>query len=232
MTMAREPLPVAVLISGGGSNMAAIARACTEQRVAARVVQVIADRASAGGLELARSLGLPATLIESSRYATREAHEQAIAEVIDLSGAGLVALAGYMRVLSAPFVQKYTGHMLNIHPSLLPKFKGLHTHRRALEAGELEHGASVHFVTAELDGGPVICQARLPVLTGDTEQTLAARVLTREHRIYPKAIGLIADGRIRLHGNRVLLDDQQLDIPLNDDDAPAARSPAPTQPHA
>jgi phosphoribosylglycinamide formyltransferase 1 len=224
MTMARERLPVAVLISGGGSNMAALARACAEHRIAARVVQVIADRAGAGGLDLARSLGLPATLIESSRYATREAHEQAIAGLIDRSGAGLVALAGYMRVLSAPFVHQYTGHMLNIHPSLLPKFKGLHTHRRALEAGEVEHGASVHFVTAELDGGPLICQARVPVLPGDSEQTLAARVLKREHQIYPQAVGLIAEGRIRLDGNRVLFDDQPLDTPLRDDDAPVARS--------
>jgi phosphoribosylglycinamide formyltransferase-1 len=225
MTIAGERLPVAVLISGGGSNMAAIARACAQGLIAARVVHVIADRASAGGLELARSLGLTTTLVESSRYSSREAHEQAIAQLIDRSGAGVIALAGYLRVLSAPFVRQYTGRMLNIHPSLLPKFKGLHTHRRALEAGEHEHGASVHFVTPELDGGPLIWQARVAVLPEDSEQILAARVLTREHRIYPKAIGLIADGRIRLSGDQVLLDGQALAAPLSDDETTSVPQP-------
>jgi phosphoribosylglycinamide formyltransferase-1 len=226
MTSTRDKLPVAVLISGGGSNMGAIARACAQGLINARVVQVIADRASAGGIELARSLGLPAELIEFFHHSTRDAHEQALADCIDRSGASLVALAGYMRVLSPAFVRPYSGRMLNIHPSLLPKFKGLHTHRRALEAGEREHGASVHFVSAELDGGPLICQVRVPVLSGDTEQTLAARVLAGEHRIYPKALGLIADGRIALHDGQVLLDGQVLRTPLTDDDAPQ-----PSQPH-
>jgi phosphoribosylglycinamide formyltransferase-1 len=226
MTMSRERLPLAVLISGGGSNMAAIARACAAGAIGARVVHVIADRASAGGIELARGLGLPVSVFEFSSYATREAHEQAIAERIDLSGAGLVALAGYMRVLSAPFVRRYTGHMLNIHPSLLPKFKGLHTHRRAIEAGEREHGVSVHFVTAELDGGPIVCQARVPVLPDDSEHTLAARVLTREHVIYPRVIGLIAEGRLRLNGDRVMLDDQPLTAPLSEANATALRQHA------
>ncbi|HWW21773.1 MAG TPA: phosphoribosylglycinamide formyltransferase [Steroidobacteraceae bacterium] len=212
---------MAVLISGGGSNMAAIARACTQGLIAARIVQVIADRASAGGIELARGLGLTATLLDSGSYPTREAHELAIAQLIEHSGAGLIALAGYMRVLGASFVRRYTGRVLNIHPSLLPKYKGLHTHRRALQAHEREHGASVHFVTAELDGGPLICQARVPVLPDDSEQTLAARVLTHEHRIYPKAVGLIADGRIALSDDRVLLDGQPLLAPLNEEDTPA-----------
>lgn len=197
--------------------MAAIAHACAQGAIDAQIVRVFADRASAGGLELARSLGLTANLIASADYSTREAHEQAIAQQIDQSDATLVALAGYMRVLSPGFVRRYTGRMLNIHPSLLPKFKGLHTHRRALEAGEAEHGASVHFVTPELDGGPLIYQARVPVLPDDTEQTLAARVLTREHRIYPQAIGLIAAGRIQLRGEQVLLDGQPLFAPLNEE---------------
>jgi phosphoribosylglycinamide formyltransferase-1 len=205
--------------------MAAIARACAQGLIGAQVVHVIADRASAGGIELARSLGLKTTLVESSRYPSRDAHEQAIAELIGQTGADLIALAGYMRVLSAPLVRRFTGRMLNIHPSLLPKFKGLHTHRRALQAGEQEHGASVHFVTAELDGGPLICQARVAVLPDDSEQSLAARVLTREHRIYPKTIGLIADGRISLSGDRVLFDGQALSAPLSDDDAEAAAVP-------
>jgi phosphoribosylglycinamide formyltransferase 1 len=225
MTSRRDKLPVAVLISGGGSNMAAIARACAHGLVNARVVQVIADRASAGGIELARGLGLQAALIEFFHHSTRDAHEQALSECIDRSGASLVALAGYMRVLSAGFVNRYTGRLLNIHPSLLPKYKGLHTHRRALEAGDHEHGASVHFVSAELDGGPLICQVRVPVLSGDTEQSLAARVLAGEHRIYPKAVGLIADGRIRLHDGQVLLDGQVLSTPLTDDDAPQLSQP-------
>jgi phosphoribosylglycinamide formyltransferase-1 len=131
-----------------------------------------------------------------------------------------------MRVLSAPFVRRYTGHMLNIHPSLLPKFKGLHTHRRAIEAGEREHGVSVHFVTAELDGGPIVCQARVPVLPDDSEHTLAARVLTREHVIYPRVIGLIAEGRLRLNGDRVMLDDQPLTAPLSEAYATALRQHA------
>jgi phosphoribosylglycinamide formyltransferase 1 len=221
--MTREKLPVAVLISGGGSNMAAIARACEQGTIDARVVHVIADRASADGLGLAQSLGLTATLIESSHYPTREEHEQAIAELIERSGAQLVALAGYMRVLSAPLVRRFTGRMLNIHPSLLPKYKGLHTHRRALEAREREHGASVHFVSPDLDAGPLIYQARVPVLADDTEQSLAARVLAREHVIYPKTVGLFAAGRIRLRGEEVLFDNQPLTTALGDEDAHAGR---------
>jgi phosphoribosylglycinamide formyltransferase-1 len=127
-----------------------------------------------------------------------------------------VLLAGYMRILSADFVQQYAGRLLNIHPSLLPRHKGLHTHRRVLEAGENEHGASVHYVSADLDGGPVICQARVAVLATDTEETLAARVLTREHEIYPMAVGLIADGRVQLQDGGVWLDGQPLAEPLSD----------------
>jgi phosphoribosylglycinamide formyltransferase-1 len=223
--MTREQLPVAVLISGGGSNMAAIARACEQGSIDARIVHVISDRVSAGGLELARSLGLAATLIESSRFATREDHEVAVAELIESSGARLVALAGYMRRLSAPMVHRFSGRMLNIHPSLLPKHKGLHTHRRALQVGEREHGASVHFVSSDLDSGPLIYQARVPVLPDDTEQSLAARVLAREHVIYPKTVGLIAAGRIRLRGEQVLFDEQPLAKPLCDEDAHAAPQP-------
>jgi phosphoribosylglycinamide formyltransferase-1 len=224
--MAREKLRLAVLISGGGSNMAAIARACMQNQIDARIVHVIADRGTAGGIELAKSLGLPTTLVESVRYQGREDHERAIAATIEQSDAQLLLLAGYMRILSTTFVSTYLGRLLNIHPSLLPKYKGLHTHRRVLEGGEREHGASVHFVSSELDGGPIICQARVPVLPGDTEQTLAARVLTREHKIYPKVVGLVAAGRVQLSGDRVLFDGRPLAAPLSDDDSPVT-----TQPH-
>jgi phosphoribosylglycinamide formyltransferase-1 len=219
--MVREKLRLAVLISGGGSNLAAIARACAQGQIDAQIAQVVADRGTAGGIELARSMGLPTTLLEFSRYPSREDHEQAIIAILEKCDAQLVVLAGYMRVLSAAFVSKFVGRLLNIHPSLLPRYKGLHTHRRVLEAGEREHGASVHFVSVDLDGGPIICQARVPVLPGDTEQTLAARVLTREHRIYPKVVGLIAASRVQLRGDRVLLDGQPLAEPLNDDDSPS-----------
>jgi phosphoribosylglycinamide formyltransferase 1 len=214
--MAREKLRLAVLISGRGSNMQAIAQACARDQIAAQVVRVIGDRPAAAGVAIAQSLGLAGSVIEGAQFPGREAHERAIAQEIANSGAQLVLLAGYMRILSADFVQQYTGRLLNIHPSLLPRHKGLHTHRRVLEAGENEHGASVHYVSADLDGGPVICQARVAVLATDTEQTLAARVLTREHKIYPMAVGLIADGRVQLQDGGVWLDGQPLAAPLSD----------------
>jgi phosphoribosylglycinamide formyltransferase-1 len=214
--MAREKLRLAVLISGRGSNMQAIAQACARDQIAAQVVRVIGDRPAAAGVAIAQSLGLTGKLIEGARYPSRDAHERAISQEIGASDAQLVLLAGYMRILSADFVQQYAGRLLNIHPSLLPKHKGLHTHRRVLEAAESEHGASVHYVSADLDGGPVICQARVPVFATDTPETLAARVLAREHEIYPKVVGLIADGRVQLQDGRVWLDGQPLSEPLSD----------------
>jgi phosphoribosylglycinamide formyltransferase-1 len=218
MKAAREKLRLAVLISGRGSNMEAIAEACAQNLIDARIVRVIADRGTAAGIERARRLGLTGTVIEAAGYADRDRHEEALTDSIRSCGAELVVLAGYLRILSAAFVQRHAGRVLNIHPSLLPKYRGLHTHRRALEAGEREHGASVHFVSAELDGGPVICQARVPVLPGDTEESLAARVLIREHKIYPLVIGLIAAGRVRLKDERVWLDGHALTQPLTEDD--------------
>jgi phosphoribosylglycinamide formyltransferase-1 len=214
--IAREKLRLAVLISGRGSNMQAIAQACAHDQIAAQVVRVIADRPATAGIAIAQSLGLTGSVIEGAQYANREEHERAIAREIANSGAQLVLLAGYMRILSADFVNQYEGRLLNIHPSLLPKHKGLHTHRRVLEAAESEHGASVHFVSVDLDGGPVICQARVPVLATDTEETLAARVLKHEHKIYPMAVGLIAEGRVQLQDGRVWLDGQPLARPLSD----------------
>jgi phosphoribosylglycinamide formyltransferase 1 len=217
MSAAPTPLPLAVLISGRGSNMASIARACQSGEIDARIVRVLADRADAAGIALAESLGHPVQVVAAAQFQDRLGFEAALADAIDAAGARLVVLAGFMRILSPPFVQRYTGRMLNIHPSLLPKYKGMHTHRRVLEAGEHEHGVSVHFVTEALDGGPVIYRARVPVLPSDTEQSLASRVLLEEHRIYPKVIGLIAARRLALAGANVLFDGQLLASPLEDE---------------
>jgi phosphoribosylglycinamide formyltransferase-1 len=207
----RGRLRLAVLISGRGSNMLAVAGACASGQLDAQITLVLSDRNEAGGLAAAAAQGLATGAISA---ASREQFESATATAIDAASADLVLLAGFMRVLSPGFVTRYTGRMLNIHPSLLPSHKGLHTHRRALEAGDREHGASVHFVTAELDGGPVICQARVPVLPGDTEHSLAARVLVQEHRLYPFAVNLIAAGRLRLRDSSILLDGRALRVPL------------------
>jgi len=216
--IARHKLRLAVLISGRGSNMEAIARACAQQTIEAQIVRVIADRADAAGIAIAQRMGLARIVIERARYHNRDEHELAVCDAIDGCEAGLVALAGYMRILSPAFVQKYAGRLLNIHPSLLPAYKGLHTHRRVIENGEREHGSSVHYVSAGLDAGPVICQTRVAVTPEDTEQTLAARVLVGEHTIYPLVIGLIATGRVQLSGDRVMFDDRPLAAPLTDDD--------------
>jgi len=194
--------------------MMALAHACQSGRIDARIALVLSDRPDAAGLTAAATLGLPTATIAAAGTAERAQFEAALIETIDRTGAGLVALAGFMRILSPSFVQRYTGRLLNIHPSLLPAYKGLHTHRRALEAGEREHGASVHFVTAELDGGPVICQARVAVRPEDTEQTLAARVLQQEHRLYPLALELIAAGRIELKEAEIVFDGHALRAPL------------------
>jgi phosphoribosylglycinamide formyltransferase 1 len=211
---AAATLPVAVLISGRGSNMAAIARACAGGAIRAHIVAVIADQADAAGIALAQGLGLATRVVAARALPDRAAFEAALEAALTHSGAQLVALAGFMRVLSGPFVQRYAGRMLNIHPSLLPRHRGLHTHARVLQAGEREHGASVHFVTADLDAGPVICQGRLTVHPHDTAETLAARVQRLEHRIYPRVVGLYAAGRLALRDSTVLLDGQALATPL------------------
>ncbi|HTW75200.1 MAG TPA: phosphoribosylglycinamide formyltransferase [Steroidobacteraceae bacterium] len=209
-------LPIAILISGRGSNMLAIARACADGRIHARVSAVIGDRPDAGGLARAEALGLATHLVPAGDYPDRTGFEAALQATLARSGAQLVALAGFMRILSADFVERYAGRMLNIHPSLLPRHPGLHTHRRVLQAGEREHGASVHFVTRELDGGPVICQGRLAVYPQDSEQSLSERVQRLEHRIYPRVIGLYSAGRLALRGSTVLLDGQPLAAPLQE----------------
>jgi phosphoribosylglycinamide formyltransferase-1 len=192
---ARPPRPLLILISGTGSNMQAIVRAAQAQRwherLGAYVAAVISNRPEAKGLAWAEGEGLPTAVVDHKAYPSREAFDAALAEAIarfDPLGNALVVLAGFMRILTPDFVQRYAGRIVNIHPSLLPAFPGLHTHRRAIEAGCRFAGATVHLVTAELDHGPILEQAVVPILPGDTAETLAARVLTQEHLIYPRAI--------------------------------------------
>ena len=194
---------IVILISGRGSNMEAL----LDADVGGTIAAVISNRADARGLALARSRGVATTVVEHRGFASREEFDAALATAIDRFKPGLVVLAGFMRVLTPAFVARYAGRMLNIHPSLLPAFTGLDTHRRALEAGVKIHGCTVHFVTADLDHGPIIAQAAVPVLDDDDESTLAARVLAEEHRILPAAVRafcqgrlVIADGRVRVLG--------------------------------
>jgi phosphoribosylglycinamide formyltransferase-1 len=194
--------------------MATIARECLLHRIAATVDIVISDRPGVAGITTAQDLELETDVVSWKAAADRAAFELALGRSIDARNPGLVVLAGFMRVLSGPFVERYAGRMLNIHPSLLPKYTGLHTHRRVLEAGDATHGASVHFVTPELDGGPLILQSRVPVKTGDTESTLAARVQATEHVIYPRVIEWIANGRLKWNEGHPLLDGKPLNEPV------------------
>jgi len=177
-----------ILISGRGSNMRSIIEAAQQGELNVDIAAVISNRPGAAGLDVARQAGIKTAVIDHKAYDSRERFDQAMIETIDQYQPSFVILAGFMRILTADFVEHYANRLINIHPSLLPKIKGLHTHQRAIEAGEKEHGASVHFVTAELDDGPVILQARVPVLPGDDADTLAARVLEQEHLLYPAAI--------------------------------------------
>lgn len=178
---------VAILISGGGSNMLALVRDMAGDHPA-RPVLVASNDPGAGGLVKAASLGIPTAALDHRAFPDRESFEAALAEAIDASGADLICLAGFMRILTPGFIRRYEGRMLNIHPSLLPKYPGLHTHARALAAGDMQAGCTVHEVTADLDAGPILGQARVPVLPGDTEDSLAARVLTLEHQLYPAVL--------------------------------------------
>ncbi|OQX13217.1 MAG: phosphoribosylglycinamide formyltransferase [Thiothrix lacustris] len=202
-----------VLISGGGSNLQAMINAIKAGRLRARIAAVISNRADVYGLQRAADAGIPTVTLDHTRFDNRAAFDQALQEQIDGFAPDLVVLAGFMRILTPDFVQHYAGRMLNIHPSLLPLYKGIHTHRRVLEDGGHEHGVSVHFVTPELDGGPVVIQAKVPVLPSDTEQRLAQRVQTQEHIIYPQAIKWFVEGRLRLQGNQAVLDGQALTRP-------------------
>jgi phosphoribosylglycinamide formyltransferase-1 len=215
-------LPVAVVISGRGSNMEAIARSALNADCRYRVVRVIADRPGAGGLARAAALGVPTAVVPVKDYAGRADFEAALARELDASGAQVVALAGFMRILSPEFVQHFAGRMLNIHPSLLPGYKGLDTHARVLAARETHHGASVHYVTAELDGGPVVMQGRLRVLANDTAEAISARVHALEHIIYPHVCSLIAAGRVQWRSGTVYFDNEPLVAPLIEENDAAA----------
>jgi phosphoribosylglycinamide formyltransferase-1 len=197
---------VAILISGRGSNMMALVEAARDGDYPAEIVTVISSRPEAPGLAWARSQGLPALAIDHKAYASREAFDAAIDDALGEAGADLVALAGFMRIQSPGFVRKWLGRQLNIHPSLLPLFKGLHPQRQALQAGVRISGCSVHFVTEEMDAGPIVAQAAVAVHEGETEDALAERILIAEHRLYPKALSLVASGRARLENERVMLD--------------------------
>ena len=179
---------IAVLISGQGSNLGAIVRASVAQDWPGRVVAVVSNRAEARGLQFAQEHGIATAVLDHKAYADRAAFDAALAETIDRFAPDLVVLAGFMRILTPGFVARYEGRMLNVHPSLLPSFSGLHTHRRAIEEGCKVHGATVHFVSAELDHGPIVAQAVVPVLPGDDEAALAARVLKEEHKLYPRCL--------------------------------------------
>lgn len=196
-----EPLRIVILISGRGSNMQAIVEA---QDPLLKIQAVISHRADAAGLHYATTAGIATAVLAHQNYPSRETFDQALQACIDTYQPQAVVLAGFMRILSPQFVQHYQGRLLNIHPSLLPKFKGLHTHQRALAAGEREHGASVHFVTEDLDGGPVIAQVRIPILPQETEASLAARVLREEHRLYPQVLHDFAAGRFHLAQGQVV----------------------------
>ncbi|WP_430010110.1 phosphoribosylglycinamide formyltransferase [Methylophaga lonarensis] len=182
-----------ILISGRGSNMLSIIQAIQEKRLDAQIAAVISNRPDAAGIVSAQQAGIDTQLLDHKSFESREAFDASLIQVIDRYQPDYVVLAGFMRILTAEFVAHYAGKLINIHPSLLPKFKGLHTHQRALEAGESEHGASVHFVTAELDDGPVILQAKVPVMADDSAETLAARVLEQEHMLYPAALKKLID---------------------------------------
>jgi phosphoribosylglycinamide formyltransferase-1 len=194
---------IVILISGRGSNMEAIVRAAQTERWPARIAAVISNRPDASGLEFAAGNGIATAVISNRDYPTRDQFDAALREKIDTFAPDLVVLAGFMRILTAPFVEHYQGRMLNIHPSLLPSFPGLATHRQALAAGVKLHGATVHFVTPDLDHGPIVAQAAVPVQEDDSEETLAERVLEQEHVIYPRAVRWFIDGRLRLDGARV-----------------------------
>ena len=189
---------IVILISGRGSNMEAIVRRCAQERWPAQIVAVLANRPQAAGLAFAREHGIATAVVDHQRFSTRAAFDAALVETIDAHRPDLVALAGFMRILGDTFVRRYAGRMLNIHPSLLPAFPGLHTHRRALEAGCKVSGATVHFVTPELDHGPIVIQSVVPVQPDDSEDTLAARVLASEHRIYPQAVQWFVQGQLRI----------------------------------
>jgi phosphoribosylglycinamide formyltransferase 1 len=214
LSTASSPSPIVILISGRGSNMKALIESSRDADSPYTVAQVISDQPEAPGLSIARQLGIPAKALPCPKGTSRETYGLTLAAEIDQHAPAVVALAGFMRILSPGFVQHFAGRLLNIHPSLLPHYAGLHTHRRALEAHDAEHGATVHFVTEQLDAGPRVLQARVPIRADDTEESLSERVIVQEHRIYPLAIRWFCEGRLRCDADRAWLDGQPLVQPV------------------
>jgi phosphoribosylglycinamide formyltransferase 1 len=208
-------LRVAVLASGRGSNLQALIAARDAGELPVDFVVVGSDKTKAGALQLAKDAGIATFSLNPKEYPSRRDYDFELFRRLDASGADVLVLAGFMRIIDGDALRPWVGRMINVHPSLLPKYRGLHTHRRALEAGDTEHGASVHYVTAELDGGPVIAQARIDILPGDDEHRLAERLLSYEHRLLPAVLGLIAAGRLALlPPDRIALDKQARQVPL------------------
>ena len=204
-----------MLASGRGSNLQALIVARDAGALPVDFVVVGSDKANAGALQLAKDAGIPTFTLKAKDFASRRDFDLELFRRLDASGAQVLVLAGFMRIIDGEALSPWVGRMINIHPSLLPKYRGLHTHQRALEAGDVEHGASVHYVTAELDGGPVIAQARIGIQPGDDEAALAQRLLTFEHQLLPSVLKLMAEGRLELIApNRVALDGKRLDAPL------------------
>ena len=208
--MTKEVARVVVLISGSGSNLQAIIDQQEAGELPIKICAVISNKDNVKGLERAANHNIPAFVIDHKAFDSREAFDTRLQEIIDSQAPDIVVLAGFMRILTPAFTEHYEGKMLNIHPSLLPKYQGLHTHKRALEAGDKQHGVTVHFVTSELDGGPSIIQAIVPVNADDDEDTLAKRVLVEEHYIYPKAIEWLAKGRLEMKESQSWLDGEKL----------------------
>lgn len=197
---------ILVLISGNGSNLQTILESCADGKIAGQVVGVISNKVDAYGLVRAKEAGVATTILAQQQFSSREEYDAALLVLMNDYQPDLVVLAGFMRILSADLVRHFAGRMVNIHPSLLPKYQGLHTHQRAIDAGDDEHGASVHFVTEELDGGPVILQARVPIFEGDTAEEVAARVQVQEHSIYPLVVQWFCEGRLQMLEGAALLD--------------------------
>jgi|JI7StandDraft_1071085.scaffolds.fasta_scaffold00852_13 phosphoribosylglycinamide formyltransferase-1 len=203
---------IVVLISGSGSNLQALLDACAAGFIPGRISAVISNKADAYGLVRAQQAGVKTHVLSHQAFSSRQAYDNALMALIDDCGADLVVLAGFMRILTPALVEHYQGRLLNIHPSLLPKYQGLHTHQRAIDAKDTEHGCSVHFVTAELDGGPVILQAKVPIFTDDAVEDVAARVHEQEHRIYPLVVRWFCQGRLQQQQDKALLDGNLLSV--------------------
>ena len=210
-------LPIAILISGRGSNMRAIAERASNGALPVDVRVVVSDQPGAPGLETARTMGIAAEALSPRGFPDRASFDRELAKLVSSYEPQLIVLAGFMRILTSEFIRPFAGRIMNVHPSLLPKYRGLHTHRRALEACDEMHGVSVHFVTEELDGGPLIIQSCIDVRAGDTEESLSARVQRQEHTIYPQAIEWFATGRLALVDDRVTLDGKTLEKPIQVD---------------